>query len=498
MVVTNKTRSAEIRARLKHPVIDCDGHTVEFMPPLEDYVKAAGGSDYEVRLTPSFGRGQPEADEARKDVRAPRPPWWGVPAKNTLDRATAALPKLLHERMDEFGLDYTVLFGTTLGVDVRRKGSMNPFDAEAAQVRARAVNTYRAEICREFADRMTPVATVPMHTPSIAIEELEHAVKNLGLKTIAISAVLRPIPSVMREFPDLYKLKVGFSTLGCWLDTFGIDSDYDYDPFWAKCAELKVPVMTHGQGMGFTTRNSATNYMYNHIGHFASAGEAMAKALFMGGVTRRFPTLRFAFLEGGAATGCRLYADLVGHWQKRNARDLENYNPNNLDRELFLDLHQRYGGKMVEGRMDRVLTGGQNLEPEHFADTAFLDDFARCEIRRPEDIRDLFIPRFFFGCEADDPTNAIAFNPKLWPMGARINAMFSSDIGHWDVPDMTKVLEEAYELVEEGNMTPEDFRDFTLANPVRFFAGVNPDFFKGTVVEASVERLISEHPSALE
>ena len=36
MVVTNKTRSAEIRARLKHPVIDADGHTVEFMPPIED------------------------------------------------------------------------------------------------------------------------------------------------------------------------------------------------------------------------------------------------------------------------------------------------------------------------------------------------------------------------------------------------------------------------------------------------------------------------------
>ena len=35
------------------------------------------------------------------------------------------------------------------------------------------------------------------------------------------------------------------------------------------------------------------------MAYFASAGEAMAKALFFGGVTRRFPELNFAFLEGG-------------------------------------------------------------------------------------------------------------------------------------------------------------------------------------------------------
>jgi hypothetical protein len=59
--------------------------------------------------------------------------------------------------------------------------------------------------------------------------------------------------------------------------------------------------------------------MYNHIGHFSEAGEAVCKSLFFGGVTRRFPELRIGFLEGGAAWGCRLYADLVGRWKKRGA-----------------------------------------------------------------------------------------------------------------------------------------------------------------------------------
>jgi hypothetical protein len=40
--------------------------------------------------------------------------------------------------------------------------------------------------------------------------------------------------------------------------------------------------------------------MFNHIGHFADASEAFAKALFFGGATRRFPKLRIGFIEGSA------------------------------------------------------------------------------------------------------------------------------------------------------------------------------------------------------
>ena len=69
-------------------------------------------------------------------------------------------------------------------------------------------------------------------------------------------------------------------------------------------------------------------------------------------------------------------------------------------------------------------------------------------------------------------------------------AVFSSDIGHWDVPDMTTVLEEAYGLVEHGVLDEAEFRAFTFANAARLHAGMNPAFFTGTVVEADVARLL--------
>ena len=141
-------------------------------------------------------------------------------------------------------------------------------------------------------------------------------------------------------------------------------------------------------------------------------------------------------------------------------------------------------GEGLEGDSNSTLTGG--IED--------LDDYFRCKIERREDIRELFVTRFYFGCEADDPINAWAFNRRANPLGARLNAIFSSDIGHFDVPDMAAVVPEAYELVEHGLMTDDDFRDFMFANAVRFWGEVNPDFFKGTVVETAAASALAQTP----
>ena len=53
---------------------------------------------------------------------------------------------------------------------------------------------------------------------------------------------------------------------------------------------------------------------------------------------------------------------------------------------------------------------------------------------------------------------------------------------------MREVVEEAYELVEDELITADDFRDFTFTNAVNLYAGMNPDFFKGTVVEEDAAR----------
>ena len=61
--------------------------------------------------------------------------------------------------------------------------------------------------------------------------------------------------------------------------------------------------------------------------------------------------------------------------------------------------------------------------------------------------------------------------------------------GHFDVIHMNQVLPHAWELVEDGVMSLDDFREFTFANPARFWTSNDPNFFAGTKVEAEVAEL---------
>ena len=119
-----------------------------------------------------------------------------------------------------------------------------------------------------------------------------------------------------------------------------------------------------------------------------------------------------------------------------------------------------------------------------------IDDYSACAIAGAEDFKALFVEPFYFGCEADDASNAWAFRRDCNPLGAEIKTLFGSDIGHFDVQDMSQVVPEAYELVEDGRVDEGGFRRFVFENPVRFWGKTNPRFFAGTRVSAAAESLL--------
>lgn len=240
-----------------------------------------------------------------------KPVWWGHPMKNTLDRATSTLPRLMHSRMDEFGLDFAIIY-PSLGMFATEL-----IDHDLRRAVCRSYNKYHADIFAECKDRLAPVAVIPMATPEEAIAELEYAVGTLGFKAVMLPvSTRRPIPAVKNQFPRLYRL-----------DNHCVDSIHNYDPVWAKCVELKVAPTFHSVCLGMSSRTAPSNFVFNHLGHFAEAEQTAARALFLGGVTRQFPELRFAFLEGGVAWGCELYNDLFMDWRTRNANFLSALDP---------------------------------------------------------------------------------------------------------------------------------------------------------------------------
>jgi hypothetical protein len=210
-------------------------------------------------------------------------------------------------------------------------------------------------------------------------------------------------------------------------------------------------------------------------------------------VMRRFPNLNVAFLEGGVNWAVSLYNDIYEHWEKRNIKALrENLDPAQVDRGLLVELIEKYGGKEYQPYIDQFKAKDKvsAARPGHVAEElASIDEWAKAGIERKQDIHDQFVPRFFFGCESDDVTIAHAFNAK-GNRGAKLNALFSSDVSHWDVPDMTETLAEAHELVERGLISGDDFRDFTFTNMVKLHGGMNPDFYKGTAVEDQARKVL--------
>ncbi len=189
----------------------------------------------------------------RAERRVAQPNFWNRQAENTLDRATAMMPKLLYQRLDEIGTDFAVVYPTA--------GLRLPRIKDDATRRAviRAYNIVAADYFRVYSDRMTPAAIIPMHHPDEAVEELEFVTSQLGAKVGMFgSGMPRQVPAAASDGEP------GRFTV--WYDVFGIDSPYDYDPVWAHLRKARhrpdLPFeLASGQGL----RNSPSNFVYNHI-----------------------------------------------------------------------------------------------------------------------------------------------------------------------------------------------------------------------------------------
>ena len=58
--------------------------------------------------------------------------------------------------------------------------------------------------------------------------------------------------------------------------------------------------------------------------------------------------------------------------------------------------------------------------------------------------------------------------------------------------DMSEMTEEVYELVKHGVIDEKSLRTFLFDNAITFWTANNPDFFKGTRVEAAAEHYRAE------
>ena len=164
--------------------------------------------------------------------------------------------------MDEQGIDVEAL-------------SINAYWYKADRDLARELialqNEKLAELCASQPDRFVAFATVALQHPDLAAEQLEHAVKTLGLRGAGI----------------------GGSVNGEEL------SDPKFHPFWKKAEELGCLVFIHPQANpDFEKRLKGNGGLINVIGNPLETTIALSHMIFEGTLDR-FPGLKICAAHGG-------------------------------------------------------------------------------------------------------------------------------------------------------------------------------------------------------
>jgi aminocarboxymuconate-semialdehyde decarboxylase len=163
-----------------------------------------------------------------------------------------------------------------MGIDVQAV-SVNPFwywaDVDLSRKIVQIQNQKIAELCAAHPKRFAGLGSVALQHPSLAAEQMEDGVKNLGMRGFAIGG------SVNGE--DLSAPK--------------------FHPFWAKAEELETLIFIHPQSAGAPIderRLQGNGFLDNVVGHPLETTLALTH-LIEDGTLDLFPRLKICAAHGG-------------------------------------------------------------------------------------------------------------------------------------------------------------------------------------------------------
>jgi aminocarboxymuconate-semialdehyde decarboxylase len=163
-----------------------------------------------------------------------------------------------------------------MGIDVQAV-SVNPFwywaDVDLARKIIQIQNEKIAELCAAHPKRLAGLGSVALQHPSLAVEQMEEGVKNLGMRGFAIGG------SVNGD--DLSAPK--------------------FHPFWAKAEELQTLIFIHPQSAGTPIdekRLKGNGFLDNVVGHPLETTLALTH-LIQDGTLDLFPGVKICAAHGG-------------------------------------------------------------------------------------------------------------------------------------------------------------------------------------------------------
>lgn len=249
-------------------VIDCDGHVVETLPELAEFmdptIRFLATSERpfpsSISVFPSLDGIHYRADSVVRQAMFDNP----KRARVTASQHRPGSPQDWLELVEQTPIAQTVLF-TSDGLSV-------------GWLRQRE---YTIRICRAYNDymaarfavdpRLHPMGLIPMQFPAEAAAELRRAVRELGLPGAMIPSTGLPL-HLGHEF---------------------------YWPVYQSAAELGCALAIHGGCNGGIGLDAFDHLRFSHILHHPIPLMISFVAMTCAGLFERWPDLHVAFLEGG-------------------------------------------------------------------------------------------------------------------------------------------------------------------------------------------------------
>ena len=250
------------------PVIDCDGHLVESIPEMAEYLDPIAR-----KMATNPGRNRSGVFPGLDGIHYPRE------AEIPDEQKAKARPYVTASEyrkgsgedivafQEKAGLEASVLFASeALSVSFVQQSDY------AVRV-CRGYNDYVADRYRGVSDTLYPMGIIPMQNANEAVLELRRAVLDLGLRGVMLPSLGYPLH-------------------------FG--HDY-YWPVYEEACSLGAVMGIHGgSSIGFGIDTFTSPWAARSVRHPVPLLLAMAS--FIGhGVLDRYPDFKIGFFEGGAA-----------------------------------------------------------------------------------------------------------------------------------------------------------------------------------------------------
>jgi aminocarboxymuconate-semialdehyde decarboxylase len=167
-------------------------------------------------------------------------------------------------------------------------------------------NEHIAAICSVHPDRLVGLGTLALQHPELAVAQLEHAVKNLGLRGFELSTAVND-----REL-----------------------SHASLEPVWAKAEELGCVVFIHPMGCSLGGRLQPA-YLSNSVGQPVETAVALSH-LICGGVLDRHTGLKVCAAHGGGYLPTYIGRADHAYHARPDARTMA-HPPSDYLRRIFFD-----------------------------------------------------------------------------------------------------------------------------------------------------------------